>query len=196
MTAPTAAAAAPTAPAATPAAAAPTAAPASDGAVGAAAATGSAAYWFLDTLMEVHLDGAATGGAYALVECTAPSGHMPPPHVHDREAEGFLVLEGELTVHTAAGATALRPGMSLHAPAGEPHTLEVTSAGPARFLTISSPAGFEAFVAAFGAPAPRRELPLLDGPPDVERLTRIAAEHGIVFVGPPGATPAQLAAQG
>jgi hypothetical protein len=83
--------------------------------------------------------------------------------------------------------------MSLHAPAGEPHTLEVTSDGPARFLTISSPAGFEAFVRAFGTPAPRRELPVLEGPPDGEALARIAGAHGIVFVGPPGTTPAALA---
>lgn len=151
--------------------------------------------WFLDTLVDVHLDGAATGGAYALVECTAPAGHMPPPHVHDREAEGFLVLEGELTIHTAAGAAPLRPGMSLHAPAGEPHTLQVTSDGPARWLTISSPAGFEDFVRAFGTPAPRRELPVLDGPPDGAALARIAGEHGITFVGPPGTTPAMLAQQ-
>ena len=150
--------------------------------------------WFLDTLMEVHLDAAATGGAYAIVTCTAPPGHMPPPHVHANEDEGFFVLEGELTVHTAEGSRALGPGESAHAPRGEVHTIEVTSSVPARVLVVSSPAGFEAFVRDLGTPAPRRELPVLDGPPDIDRLVRVAGEHGITFAGPPGSRPADLAA--
>jgi len=150
--------------------------------------------WFLDTLVDVHLDAAATDGAYALATCTAPLGHMPPPHVHANEHEGFLVLDGELTIHTAAGPTVLRAGDALHAPQGEPHTLEVTGTGPCRWLIMSQPGGFADFVQAFGTPAERHELPVLDGPPDIERLTRVAGEHGITFVGPPGSRPADLAA--
>ena len=140
------------------------------------------AIWFLDTLMSVHVSGTETGGTYALIECLAPAGHMPPPHVHDRDAEGFLILEGELTVHTGAGSTVLGPGESLHAPAGIAHTIEVTGDGPCRWLVVSCPAGFESFVRAFGEPAQRDELPQPDGPPDVERLVRVAGEHGISFV--------------
>ena len=44
-----------------------------------------------------------------------------------------------------------------------------------------------------GVPAERDELPVLDGPPDLERLTAVAAAHGITFVGPPGTTPAPAA---
>ncbi|MTD45080.1 cupin domain-containing protein [Conexibacter sp. W3-3-2] len=153
----------------------------------------ASSHWFIDALMHVHVDGTDTGDAYALVECLAPAGHMPPPHVHRGEAEGFHVLEGELTVHGPQGATVLRPGDSLHAPAGEPHTIEVTSAAPCRMLIVSVPAGFERFVRAFGEPAATDTLPVLDGPPDVERLARIAGEHGITFVGPPGTRPAELA---
>ena len=152
--------------------------------------------WFLDTLVDVHLDAAATGGAYALLTSTAPPGHMPPPHVHVHEDEGFLVLEGELTVHTAQASVVLRPGDAAHAPRGQMHTIEVTGDGPARWLVLSSPAGFEAFVRAVGVPAPRRELPVLDAPPDLDRLVRIAGEHGIRLVGPPGARPADLVTAG
>lgn len=148
--------------------------------------------WFLDTLVDINLEGADTGGAYAAVTFTSPSGHMPPPHVHANEAEGLLVHEGELTLHTAAGAHVLRPGDAMHAPRGEPHTVEVTSSAPARYTVILAPAGFTDFVRAFGTPAERPELPTLDGPPDLERLTRIAAEHGITFVGPPGSRPVDL----
>ena len=69
--------------------------------------------------------------------------------------------------------------MSLNAPAGVPHTIEVTSDEPCRWLVMSCPAGFESFVRAFGTPAERDELPVMDGPPDVDRLVRVAGEHGI-----------------
>jgi quercetin dioxygenase-like cupin family protein len=148
--------------------------------------------WFMDTLVEVAIDGADTGGAYAAATFTSPPGHMPPPHVHANESEGLLVLEGELTVHTDVGSHALRPGEAMNAPRGETHTVEVTSQSPARYVVVSVPAGFVEFVCAFGTPAQRRELPVLDAPPDMERLGRIAAEHGITFVGPPGTRPVDL----
>lgn len=150
--------------------------------------------WFLDTLVDIHLDAAATGGEYAVVTCTAPAGHMPPPHVHADEDEAFVVLDGELTIHQEAGATVLRAGDALHAPRGLPHTLEVTGADPCRWLIVSRPGDFADFVRAFGTPAERRELPVLDAPPDVERLADVAGEHGITFVGPPGTRPAELVA--
>ena len=40
----------------------------------------------------------------------------------------------------------------------------------------------------------RPELPVLDGPPDVARLNRIAGDHGITLLGPPGTLPSDLAA--
>jgi mannose-6-phosphate isomerase-like protein (cupin superfamily) len=138
--------------------------------------------WFLDTLVDVHLGPESTGGRYDLVEVLAPQGHRPPPHVHAAESEGFLVLEGELTVFSAEGERVLREGDAYDAPAGVPHTIAVTSDVPARFLTMTQPAGFAAFARAFGTPAARRELPVLDGPPDVERLVRVAGDHGITFV--------------
>ena len=138
--------------------------------------------WFIDTLMRVHLDADATGGRYDLLECLAPSGHQPPPHVHAGEDEGFLVLEGELTVTTPEGETVLEPGDSFHGTAGVPHAIRVTSPGPCRWTVVSSPSGFAAFVEDFGVPAERDELPVLDGPPDVERLARVAGAHGITFV--------------
>ncbi len=149
--------------------------------------------WFLDTLVRIHSDGEQTGDRSALLESIAPSGHQPPPHVHHHEDETFFVLEGELTVHTPTDAIVVGPGESAFAVRGVPHTFAVTSPGAARFLVTSTPAGFERFVEAFGTPAERDALPVLDGPPDAERLARVAAEHGIDLLGPPGMLPADLA---
>src|SRR5918999_82513 len=95
--------------------------------------------WFTEALMRVHIAPEDTDGAYALIEALIPAGHMPPPHVHEHDAEGFFVLEGEITLYTEAGPTVLGPGQGAHAPAGQGHTFRVTSAGPARALLISAP---------------------------------------------------------
>jgi mannose-6-phosphate isomerase-like protein (cupin superfamily) len=142
----------------------------------------SEAIWFIDTLVTVHLGPEDTDGRYDLVETLAPSGHQPPPHVHATEDEGFMLLEGELTVTTEDGVTVLRPGDSINGSAGRPHAIQVTSPTPARWLNVTQPAGFAAFARAFGTPADRPELPVLDGPPDLARLTEVAAAHGITFV--------------
>ncbi len=140
--------------------------------------------------MRVHI---ATD-AMSVVEALAPSGHMPPTHTHD-EDEAVLVLEGELTVHTQAGATVLRPGDSGHIPAAAPHTVQVTSSEPVRAVIITSGPGFAVFVRAAGSPAEREELPVLDGPPDVARLMAAAEQAGMQLLGPPGMLPADLAAK-
>jgi hypothetical protein len=63
-------------------------------------------------------------------------------------------------------------------PRGVPHTYRVGDAG-ARWLVTSSPAGFERFVAAVSASATA----------DPAELARLAADHGIEILGPPGMLP-------
>jgi hypothetical protein len=73
----------------------------------------------------------------------------------------------------------LRAGDYFLAPRGIPHVYRVSDAGPASWLCNSVPAGFERFVADVGA------LP----EQDPESVTRVAAEHGIEILGPPGTMP-------
>lgn len=148
--------------------------------------------WFINSLVDVHLS--AQDGGFGLLEMVAPPGDQPPLHVHHDEDEGFYVLEGEVAIWAGDEQAVLRPGQFLNAPRGVPHTYRVVSERSARMLVTSPTGGFEAFVRAYGAPAPRRELPLPDGPPDAERLGRLAAEHGIELLGPPGMLPQDLAA--
>jgi hypothetical protein len=104
------------------------------------------------------------------------------------------VLEGEIELHTADETVTLGPGAFANAPRGVPHTFRVTSETPARWLVVSSPAGFEAVVDEYGEPAGADELPVLDAPPDVARLVAVAARHGIEILGPPGMLPRDLPA--
>ena len=145
--------------------------------------------WFIADLAEVLAE-----GEHSVIEMLAPPGDQPPLHVHHDSDEGFYVLEGEVTVWVGDDQRTLRPGQFALGPAGVPHTYRVSSDGPARILVTSSNGSFARFVQAYGVPAPRRELPVLDGPPDVERLGRLAAENGIELLGPPGMVPADLRA--
>lgn len=146
--------------------------------------------WFIHGLADILVE----SDDYALLEMLTPPGDQSPLHVHHDEDEGFYVLEGELCLWAGEERIVLRPGQFANAPKGVPHTYRVTSEERARYLVTSPTGGFARFVHAVGEPAPRRELPPADAPVDPERLARIAAEHAITVLGPPGMLPEDLPA--
>ena len=143
--------------------------------------------WFLRNRVQIHISGLQTDGALALLESTGPAGDQTPLHVHHLDDEGFYVLDGQLTLWAGDDRHVLRPGDSVLAPRGVPHSLRVDS--DARWLLTSTPAGFEAFVRSVGTPTPPVSLPAPD------ELARIAAQHGIEILGPPGMLPTELRAR-
>jgi quercetin dioxygenase-like cupin family protein len=110
--------------------------------------------------------------------------------VHTDSDQTQYVLEGELTVYLPGESFLLGPGECVNTPRNVPHTEYVTSAGPARLLDVNAPAGFDEYVAAAGEHAAELTLPPPDAPPpDVERLSALAAQHEIEVLGPPGSLP-------
>ena len=112
--------------------------------------------------------------------------------MHHTEDEAFFVLEGSARIYVGSDVHEVGPGDSVLAPKGVPHTY-VTGDQGVRWAVTTSPGDFERFVVAVSRPA---EAPVLPPPPpgppseaDVENLTRLAAEHGIEILGPPGALP-------
>ena len=85
--------------------------------------------WFLHNRVRIPISGAATDGAFALLEVSGPPGDQPPLHVHHDHDEGFYVLEGELTLWVGDAVHVLRAGEGMLAPRGVPHTVR---AGDAR----------------------------------------------------------------
>jgi quercetin dioxygenase-like cupin family protein len=140
--------------------------------------------WFLRNRVRFHISATQTGGAFALLESTGPAGDHTPLHVHHDDDEGFYVLEGELTLWVGDDKHVLCAGESILAPRGVPHTVRVDR--DARWLVTSTPAGFEAFVRAVGSTEPQAALPT------PEELARVASQHGIEILGPPGMLPAEL----
>ncbi len=144
------------------------------------------ALWFLGVLAIIKASGETTDGRVAVIEHLAPKGAGSPLHVHTREDEWFYVIEGELSLWIGGRLINAPAGSFVYGPRAVPHTFTVTSPR-ARFLLVTEPAGFENFMRALSEPAKTRTIPpVASGPPDFERLTKIAAEYGIDILGPPG----------
>jgi mannose-6-phosphate isomerase-like protein (cupin superfamily) len=144
--------------------------------------------WFLHDLVRVYAD-----EEHTVLEMVAPPGDQPPLHVHHDSEEGFYLLEGEVTFWAGEEERRIGPGEFVLGPKGVPHSYRIEGERPARFIVTSSTGAFAAFVQAYGVPAERPELPT-GVVPDVERLGRLAAEHGIELLGPPGMLPSELSA--
>ena len=70
-----------------------------------------------------------------------PGAAAAPPHVHDRHAESFYLLEGELLLTTGGRELRAGPGTWAQVPEGIPHTFEVAGDAAARFLDVHTPSG-------------------------------------------------------
>ena len=115
--------------------------------------------------------------------CSVGSGS--PLHVHRSEDDGF-VTEGELAVSVSGQVVTAAAGSFIFGPRDIPHTFTVTS-GQARFLLVTQPAGFENFMRDLAEPARHLTIPpAAAAPPDVARLTAVAAGYGVEILGPPG----------
>src|SRR5207249_6515609 len=74
-----------------------------------------------------------------------PPGAGPPPHVHRRDDEAFVVLEGELSFLTTSGWVPAPQGTVVYAPRGAPHTYRNVGSSSSRHLVLNLPSGFDEF---------------------------------------------------
>lgn len=121
-----------------------------------------------------------TGNTIFAFEATEPPGGGPPLHIHRREEEFFLVLEGEVSFYIGGRVVTHRPGGSAFVPRGVPHCFKNTSKRQARLLVLFTPAGIDGFFE-YGAPVdggmPSNEHML-------RRLEELAPEFGLEVLGP------------
>jgi len=146
--------------------------------------TATDALWFLDTLV-VRRHRPTRSEPYALLESTAHPGNAVPFHRHDEE-EIFTVLDGELTLTVGDETAVVRPQSSVVAPRSVAHRYVVTSSTDTRWLVLTVPGRFDAFVDELSRPAEACVVPPQAGPPtpeELERLVAVAARHGIEILG-------------
>lgn len=108
-------------------------------------------------------------------EAVAPPGTFVPPHIHTTQDEFIRVLEGELDLVLDGQPHKARAGDLVRMPMGIMHGFWSNGAGPARALFWVSPA---------------RSLETLfqriHNVPDPAEVIRLAAEHEVEFLPPPG----------
>jgi uncharacterized cupin superfamily protein len=96
--------------------------------------------------------GEDTQGKYATFEAIVPPGSGQPPHVHSREEELFLVLEGEMTFHLDDDRIIAGEGTFPNMPVGSLHCFKNESGKTARLLISIAPAGLEKMFFEVGLP--------------------------------------------
>jgi quercetin dioxygenase-like cupin family protein len=127
------------------------------------------------------LDGADSGGALSIVEHPFAVGALVPPHIHTREDEYSIVLEGEIGFRSEDQEVVLGPGGYVVKPRNEVHAMWNAGSTPARMIEVISPAGFEEFF---------REVADMNdaGPPTLEAGAALSDRYGLL-----GAEPEWLA---
>jgi mannose-6-phosphate isomerase-like protein (cupin superfamily) len=140
-------------------------------------------------VIQFKLGGAQTGGGMTLGQCAVPAGVGPPPHIHHRADELFLVLEGRFEVLVSGRWVEIGPGDAAYVPRGNVHTFRNAGDSRGRLWLILTPSGFETFF--------RRSSDEFagGGPPDMGRILEIAKEHGIEFLPPAGGPEAPAGAR-
>ena len=142
-------------------------------------ADGGKAVNILGIPMLIRIHGRDTNGVVSAVESHDVPGGGPPPHIHHREDETFQILEGDYEFTVAGKSFAARPGTTIFAPRGIPHTYRYLGTTPGRLLCVITPSGFEGFFEEIGAMTPQQQQ-------DISRVMEIAMNYGLEILPPPG----------
>lgn len=127
--------------------------------------------------VQFKLWGEDTGGALSIVEHPFEVGALVPPHIHTKEDEYSIVLEGEIGFRSGDREVVLGSGGYITKPRGEVHAMWNAGSVPARMIEVISPAGFEHFF---------RELADVTaaGPFVFSEVVEVAQSYGLQFAQP------------
>ena len=118
------------------------------------------------------------GGRQNLMEVISEPMSGPPRHIHEHEDETFYVLSGALEFWVAGERMIKHAGEAAFVPRGTEHTFRVVSDQPARFLTLHTPGGFDAFIAEMVT-----NNYLI--PQNMDEVAKAAGRYNTTFTGPP-----------
>ena len=126
------------------------------------------------------LESADTSGSVAMFEFTVPAGaKVPLPHYHEHYDETIYGIEGVITFTVEGKPIDIAKGETCFIPRGAVHGFNNFSSGDARALAVITPAllGPNFFKEC-------AEIVNAGGPPDIEKLKKVMASHGLVPVLP------------
>lgn len=108
-------------------------------------------------------------GSFQAFNVRGPLGSGPPPHTHAWD-EGYVMLDGEMTLHCGSETVRLRPGDAVLVPGSTLHSY-VVETPTAEWLTLTAPAGPADFFADVEATT--------NGVNDPGLLFQVAHRHGV-----------------
>lgn len=140
-------------------------------------------------LFRILVNRGETDDHYIMVEAeTGPGGGMPILHTHPA-SETFYVLAGQYEIYRRNEegekvAIPVTAGETAHVPGGAPHGFANVGEAPGKVLMVMDGAGeMDDFFAEIGIPVEdENNLPVVDGPPDMEALIAVCARYGMEFV--------------
>jgi mannose-6-phosphate isomerase-like protein (cupin superfamily) len=122
---------------------------------------------------KIRVSSAQTMGSCSVIEILADPHNGVPVHIHTKEEEHFIVLEGTLDIAVGARRWDTPAGTSVTVRRGEPHAWCNPTDVPLHMLVVFSPGHIDGL---FRAAA---------GVGDVDKVTAIAAHYGTQLIGPP-----------
>jgi len=117
------------------------------------------------------LTGEDTNGAIDLGLATTPPGGGTPLHVHHKDDEVFIVIEGDMEFAFNGEWQKAPAGTVVYGPKDVPHQFRNVGNTPSKHWVLTFPTGFAKFY--------RQSAEIFANPPiDFRKLSEITAEHG------------------
>jgi quercetin dioxygenase-like cupin family protein len=130
-----------------------------------------------DVRFRYGVGSAETDGGLSMLEVTVPPKTLIKPHMHTREDEFTLVLDGTVSARLGDDVVEVIPaGSWLVKPRAIPHAMWNVTAEPARILEVVAPGGLELY---FEQIAP---VLMEHGPEWAKRYDALADEFGLTIL--------------
>jgi quercetin dioxygenase-like cupin family protein len=136
------------------------------------------AIWFQGGIVTMKARAHDTDGQFGLTEWHGPRGMVAPGHLHEHEAEGFYIVEGNLDIGVGDAVYHATPGDYIYVPKQTVHDWVVTSA-TCRFLVFILPGGFEHFFEELAEPALAPTFPYSEHrQPPLSEIEAVGEKYG------------------